>query len=215
MKLLAIDTATEACSCALFIDGEIQQRSQIAPRQHTNLILPMADELLKAADLKANQLDGLAFGRGPGSFTGLRIASGVIQGIAFAADIPVAPISCLAALAQAAYIENSSEKVLAAIDARMDEVYFGSYIVDPEGIMRSHDTEIVCKPEFIKIPKDGKWYGVGSGWATELGNMLPSYDADKYPQAAAIIPLAVAAFKEGNVVNAEQALPVYLRNKVT
>ncbi len=206
MKLLAIDTATEACSCALFIDGEIQQRSQIAPRQHTNLILPMADQLLKAADLKANQLDGLAFGRGPGSFTGLRIAAGVIQGIAFAADIPVAPISCLAALAQAAYIEHGYEKVRAAIDARMDEVYFGSYIVDAEGIMRSHDTEIVCKPELIK-PKDGEWYEVGSGWATGLNN--------KYPQATAIIPLAVAAFKEGNVVNAEQALPVYLRNKVT
>jgi tRNA threonylcarbamoyladenosine biosynthesis protein TsaB len=97
----------------------------------------------------------------------------------------------------------------------MSEVYFGSYIVDPAGIMRSHDTEVVCKPESIKIPENGKWYGVGSGWATELGNMLPSYDADKYPQAAAIIPLAVAAFKEGNVVSAEQALPVYLRNKVT
>ena len=215
MKLLAIDTATEACSCALFIDGEIQQRSEIAPRQHTNLILPMADELLKAADLTANQLDGLAFGRGPGSFTGLRIASGVIQGIAFAADIPVAPISCLAALAQAAYIQNSSEKVLAAIDARMDEVYFGSYIVDQQGIMRSHDEEIVCKPESIKIPENGQWYGVGSGWATKLGEKLQSYDADKYPQAAAIIPLAVTAFKEGNVVSAEQALPVYLRNKVT
>jgi tRNA threonylcarbamoyladenosine biosynthesis protein TsaB len=215
MKLLAIDTATEACSCALFIDGEIQQRSEIAPRQHTNLILPMADELLKAADLTANQLDGLAFGRGPGSFTGLRIASGVIQGIAFAADIPVAPISCLAALAQAAYIKNSSEKVLAAIDARMDEVYFGSYIVDQQGIMRSHDEERVCKPESIKIPENGQWYGVGSGWATKLGEKLQSYDADKYPQAAAIIPLAVTAFKEGNVVSAEQALPVYLRNKVT
>ncbi len=215
MKLLAIDTATEACSCALFIDGEIQQRSEIAPRQHTNLILPMADELLKAADLTANQLDGLAFGRGPGSFTGLRIASGVIQGIAFAADIPVAPISCLAALAQAAYIQNSSEKVLAAIDARMDEVYFGSYIVDQQGIMRSHDEERVCKPESIKIPENGQWYGVGSGWATKLGEKLESYDADKYPQAAAIIPLAVTAFKEGNVVSAEQALPVYLRNKVT
>lgn len=213
MKLLAIDTATEACSCALYIDGEIQQRSQIAPRQHTDLILPMADELLKEANLLPNQLDGLAFGRGPGSFTGVRIASGVIQGIAFAADLSVAPISCLAALAQAAYIETANEKVVAAIDARMEEVYWGSYIADSEGIMQLHDSERVSKPNLVKIPDHEQWYGVGSGW-TKLDNKLQAYNANKYPQAAAIIPLAVSAFKQGNVVSAEQALPVYLRNKV-
>lgn len=213
MKLLAIDTATEACSCALYIDGEIQQRTQIAPRQHTDLILPMADELLKEANLKPNQLDGLAFGRGPGSFTGVRIACGVIQGIAFAADLSVAPISCLAALAQAAYIETGNEKVVAAIDARMEEVYWASYIADSEGIMQLYDSEKVSKPNLVKIPDNGQWYGVGSGWA-KLDNLLQIYAVDKYPQAAAIIPLALSAFKKGNVVSAEQALPVYLRNKV-
>jgi tRNA threonylcarbamoyladenosine biosynthesis protein TsaB len=112
MKLLAFDTSTEACSCALYLDGEVDERFIVARKKHTALILPMADELLAAAELKPNQLDGLAFGRGPGSFTGLRIASGVAQGIAFAADIPVAPISSLATLAQAAYIELGTQKSL-------------------------------------------------------------------------------------------------------
>ncbi|MDM8563559.1 tRNA (adenosine(37)-N6)-threonylcarbamoyltransferase complex dimerization subunit type 1 TsaB, partial [Candidatus Marithioploca araucensis] len=141
MKLLAFDASSPACSCALYLDGEITERYEIAPRQHAALILPMADELLTEAGLKPIELEGIAFGRGPGSFTGLRIASGVAQGIAFAADIPVAPISSLATLAQAAYIENGAQKVLAAIDARMSEVYWGMYVIDKQGIMRCEGEE--------------------------------------------------------------------------
>ncbi|MCK5662103.1 MAG: tRNA (adenosine(37)-N6)-threonylcarbamoyltransferase complex dimerization subunit type 1 TsaB [Thiotrichaceae bacterium] len=221
MKLLAIDTSTEACSCALYIDGEIQNRSVIAPRQHAALILPMADELLQAADLKPNQLDVLAFVRGPGSFTGLRITCGVAQGIAFAADIPVIPISSLATLAQAANIEYGAKNVLAAIDARMKEIYWGGYRLDNEGIMRCELDEIVCQPEKISLPTTGKWYGTGTGWttyATQLstivGNLLHHYQGERYPQSHAMIPLALAAFKEGKIESAENALPVYLRNKV-
>ncbi|MDM8560289.1 tRNA (adenosine(37)-N6)-threonylcarbamoyltransferase complex dimerization subunit type 1 TsaB [Candidatus Parabeggiatoa sp. HSG14] len=221
MKLLVIDTATEACSCALYLDGEIQDRYVIAPRQHTSLILPMADELLAEAGLKPTQLEGIAFGCGPGSFTGLRIACGVVQGIAFAADIPVAPISSLAALAQATYTKYGAVKVLAAIDARMHEVYWGRYKIDDKDIMRCESKEIVCAPNDISLPSEGQWYGVGTGWATyaenlkaKLGKMVQDYQGKTYPQASAMIPLALAAFQEGKIVSAEDALPVYLRNKV-
>ncbi len=221
MKLLALDTSTDACSCALYLDGEIQDRSVIAPRQHSALILPMADELLAEADLKPIQLDGLAFGRGPGSFTGLRIACGVAQGIAFAADIPVAPISSLATLAQAAYAESDAEKVLAAIDARMSEVYWGPYVLDKQQIMRCECEEIVCAPNEVSLPSAGQWYGVGGGWAiyadklkANLGDVVQNYQGEKYPQARAMIPLALTAFAEEQIVSAEEALPVYLRNKV-
>ena len=141
MKLLTLDTSTDACSCALSVDGEIGEQSVIAPRQHTTLILPMIDQLLAEAGLKPTQLDGIAFGRGPGSFTGLRIACGITQGIAFAADIPVVPISCLATLAQGAYLEQGIEKVLASIDARMNEVYFANYFLNQEKIMQLVDEE--------------------------------------------------------------------------
>ncbi len=221
MKLLAIDTSTEACSCALSIDGEIQDRSVIVPRQHTALILPMIDELLQEADLKPIQLDGLAFGRGPGSFTGLRIASGVAQGIAFAANIPVAPISSLATLAQAAYTKKGAKKVLAMIDARMNEIYWGGYTLDNQGIMRSEIEEKVCAPQDINLPMVNQWYGVGSGWKTytdiltaKWGEALQDKSTNEYPQAWAMIPLALTAFNEGKIVSAEKAVPVYLRNQV-
>jgi tRNA threonylcarbamoyladenosine biosynthesis protein TsaB len=221
MKLLAFDTTTEACSCALYLDGEITVRKEIAPRKHAALILPMLDELLMERGLKPTQLEGIAFGRGPGSFTGLRIASGIAQGIAFAADIPVAPISSLATLAQIAYIEYGAKNVLAAIDARKSEIYWGRYVIDKQGIMRCDSEERVSAPQEVSLPNAGHWYGVGSGWATyaeiltaQLGEKLESYQGEKYPLASAMIPLALAAFIEGKIVSAEEALPIYLRNKV-
>jgi len=221
MKLLTLDTSTDACSCALSLDGEIRDHSVIAPRQHTTLILPMIDKLLATAELKPTQLDGIAFGCGPGSFTGLRIACGITQGIALAADIPVAPISCLATLAQAAYLENGIAKVLAAIDARMNEVYFGKYIVNKERIMQLEDEEIVGAPAAICLPTTQGWYGIGTGWASyaheltaKFGDKLQGYQGERYPQARAIVPLARAAFAAGQVVSAADALPVYLRNQV-
>jgi tRNA threonylcarbamoyladenosine biosynthesis protein TsaB len=221
MKLLTLDTSSDACSCALTLDGEILEHSVIAPRQHTTLILPMIAKLLAEAGLTPTQLDGIAFGCGPGSFTGLRIAGGITQGIAFAADIPVAPISCLATLAQGAYLEQGIEKVLAAIDARMNEVYFAKYLINKEQIMQLVDEEIVTVPLAIPLPPTVGWYGIGSGWATytqelttHCGDKIQGYQGEKYPQARAIIPLAQAAFAAGQIVSAEDALPVYLRNRV-
>ena len=133
-KLLAIDTSTEACSAALGIGGDVRERYEFAPRQHAELILPMVDALLAEGQIKLKDLDGLAFGRGPGAFTGVRIATGVIQGLAFGAGLPVVPVSSLAALAQGAAPGHSS--IMSAFDARMGEVYWGAFAVDKQGLVR-------------------------------------------------------------------------------
>lgn len=220
MKILALDTSTDACSCAISVAGEVNERFVVAPQQHTRLLLPMIDEILAEADLTPTQLDGVAYGRGPGSFTGLRIACGVIQGIAFAADIPVAPISCLAALAQAAHIEMGAEQVLAAMDARMGEVYWGHYRLDNEQLMRCQGKEQVSTASQIQLSQ-GEWYRVGNGWQADTESLLGrdreqkvNRVSDKYPQARAMLPLALKAFATGQTVSAENALPVYLRNRV-
>ena len=137
---------------------------EIAPRKHAELILTMVDELLSKSTLSLTQLDALAFGRGPGAFTGVRIATGVIQGLAMSADCPVVPVSTLAALAQGAISE--SKQVACAIDARMEEVYWGLYQADDKNIMQLVGEESVCPPDSINIPKSANWFGVGSGWET-------------------------------------------------
>jgi tRNA threonylcarbamoyladenosine biosynthesis protein TsaB len=221
VKLLAIDTSTEACSAALLIDDEILERYRLAPREHTRLILPMIDALLSESGLKPGALDGVAFGRGPGAFTGLRIAAGVVQGIAFAGDLPVAPVSSLAALAQGGYRETGASRVLAAIDARIQEVYWGAYEVDETGHMHLAGDESVCSPERVPVPGGGDWYGVGSGWEAYLSHLqgrlagaLRGWDARRYPRAHDVALLGAAAFRRGEAEGAERALPVYLRNEI-
>ena len=149
MKLLAIDTATEGCSAALLIDNKMAVRMDVQPRKHAELILPMLDELLSEAGLSVSQLDALAFGRGPGAFTGVRIATGVIQGVAFAADLPVVPVSTLRALAQRTYNEYNHTNVLTAFDARMDEVYWAAYQLDDNGLMSLVGEEAVLSPDDV------------------------------------------------------------------
>lgn len=225
MKLLAIETATEACSAALFIDGQIHQRYEIAPREHAKKILVMIDQLMADAQLKPAQLDALAFGRGPGSFIGVRIAAGVTQGIAYSADLPVAPISTLAALAQGC----GQDYVLAAIDARMGEIYFGQFKRFSAGKTVSHTApEQLILPEHVTIPAtdtDHSWYGVGSGWQTYQEQLLAVVPNDLqlqvnpsaehlFPTAHSVAELAIQVVEAGDTVSAEQALPVYLRDQV-
>jgi tRNA threonylcarbamoyladenosine biosynthesis protein TsaB len=221
MNLLAIETATEACSAALYLDGEIRERYQIAPREHTALILPMVDALLSDAGFSPTQLDAIAFGCGPGAFTGVRIATGVVQGIAFAADLPVLPVSTLATLAQGARREYGWSHVAAAIDARMAEVYWGIFEADDAGIMHAVGEERVCPAQQVPQLHGHQWHGIGSGWqsyAIELaqrqGMAMIEAIGDYYPHARDVATLAVAAYARGEAVSAEQALPRYLRDQV-
>jgi len=221
MKLLAIDTSTEACSAALLIGAETHEHFKLAPREHAKLILPMVDALLAEAGLSLSHLDAVAFGRGPGSFTGLRIAAGVAQGLAFGADLPVLPISTLAALAQGACTDIGATQVLAALDARMSEVYWGVYQISGAGVMELHGDEQVCAPGEVVLPDEGEWRGVGSGWdeySTALrercGALVHTVMPERLPRARDIAPLACVAFQRGLSVSAERAMPVYLRNQV-
>ncbi len=221
MKILAIDTSTEACSAALSVDDEVISRFEIAPRKHTELILPMIDSLMKEAALLPTQLDGLAFTRGPGAFTGVRVATGIIQGIAFAADLPVAPISSLAALAQGQFREQGTNHVISAIDARMKEIYWGFY-QQQAGLMKACQPEGVCPADQIPIPTNNdEWLGAGTGWAS-YGELLNNRLAGKvhtsnsyaYPHSVDVITLAKPMFKSGELVSADQISPVYLRDNV-
>lgn len=221
MKLLAIETATEACSAALLINGEVIERYRVQPRGHSELILPMMNELLAEADMALSDLDAMAFGRGPGSFTGVRIATAVIQGAAFAADLPVVPVSTLAALAQRCFREEGKHRLLPAFDARMKEVYWGAYEVFDGGIVQQVVPDEVSMPEAVTLPEGGDWHAVGSGWKSYgeqldsiMGDSLASTNPDLLCSAHDVAILGAAGFTAGLAVEAEQALPVYLRDKV-
>ena len=220
MRLLAIDTTEDACSAALLIDDAIEERFEVAPRRHTALVLPMIEGLLADADQRPAGLDAIAFARGPGSFTGVRIAAAVAQGIAFAADLPVVPVSSLQALAQGAWRGFGAQAVLTALDARMQEVYWAAYRRDGAGIMRPEIAECVCRPQQLAVPEGRSWTGVGSGWASygdalaaRCGAVHAVLDQARV-HAQDVARLAVVSFDEGRAVAPEQALPVYLRDQV-
>jgi len=214
MKILALDTSTEAFSVALHVEGEVSVFHEIAPRQHANLILPTVERLLTDAGLSLSGLDALAFGCGPGSFTGIRIATGVIQGLAFSADLPVVPVSTLQTMAQGSYRIHAAKQVLVALDARIDQVYFGGYVLGDNGLMQIAMDECVCDPDSIEV--EGEWMGVGLGWSVYESTMkhLVKESYELYPHAVDMIPLAIAAYESGNTVSAEKAIPVYLRDEV-
>ncbi len=220
MKILAIETATESCSAALLINGEIQSILSIEPRKHSELILKMMDDLLAKADLSLNRLDALAFGCGPGSFTGVRIACGVIQGAAYGADLPVIPISTLQTLAQGVYRQYQEKKILVAVDARMNEIYWGKYQLNQFNIMTLSDTEKVMSADLIEIPKNTDWVGAGDGWTVyadlikQVNPAIMTQYSDQLCEAQDVALLAVEAFKNHQYHTADTAIPVYLRNKV-
>jgi len=220
IKLLALDTSTEACSVALQLGTDILTLDEVCPQQHSKRILPMVQQLLNQAGVSLNQLDGIVFGRGPGSFTGVRIGVGVTQGLAFGADIPVYGISTLAAMAQAAQRLHSATQVVAAIDARMAEVYIGSFTLQ-NGLMLPNVAEIAVKPEDISgFGLNGEVYAVGTGWQTYAEALLhkqPAVIAKDilYPSAQDMLTLALPALGAGHFVAAELAEPVYVRDDVT
>jgi len=219
MNLLAIETSTEACSVALIHGDEVIARSEIAPRRHAELVLPMADALLAEAGLGRHALDVIAVGRGPGAFTGVRLGISLAQGMALALDVPVVTVSSLAALALEAPEDDAA--ILAVIDARMGEIYAASYRRDDNGGLVSLDEERVCTPEALVLPASDSWRIVGTGWATyadvlrgHLTGELRSADGACYPQARHVAELGAREFAAGRVTAPELALPVYLRDKV-
>ena len=216
MNLLALETSSSLCSVALLCNDETRMISE-SGQKHSSLVLPMIDSLLAEAGIKISQLDGLAFGCGPGSFTGLRIGAGVVQGIAYGADLPVAPVSSLAALAQGAQADN----ILPAVDARMGQVYCAAYRRNEQGQVELDDEERLIDPYKISPPTAGQWMGVGSGWdryaeilGASFSQQLSTWKKEKYPLASDVAVLAIEVYKMDKTVKAEDISPVYLREKV-
>jgi tRNA threonylcarbamoyladenosine biosynthesis protein TsaB len=221
LAVLAIETSTPACSAALSVDDEVLERYALAPRQHAALMLPMIESLLLEAGLGMTQLDAIAFGRGPGSFTGVRIAASLVQGIAFAANLPVVPVSTLATLALGGAREANTPRVMAALDARKAEVYWGCYKRTANDVMELQGSECVCTPDAVPDPGQDGWVGAGSGWAAcgetlmqRLSQRLIRLLPDLEPHAADVARLAAHDFGEGVRVSPQEAVPVYLRNDV-
>ncbi len=218
MKLLAFETATEACSVALYVDGQVRERFEVAPRRHAELSLPWAEALLAEAGVPRSQLDAIALGRGPGAFTGVRLAIAIAQGIALALDRPLLPVSTLQVLALRAPVEATH--VLSSIDARMGEVYVARQ-VRVDGQWQLQGEELVCAPEAVTLPDGTRWYGVGTGFgaaegvlATRLAGQLDGVDAQALPRASDLLALAVPMFERGEGVAPELVEPAYLRNNV-
>lgn len=216
VKILALDTSTDACSAAVWVDGDVVERFELGGR-HSERILTMVHEVLAESGLTLSRLDAVAFGRGPGSFTGLRIAAGVAQGLAFGADIPVAPVSSLAALAQGV----DAPKVLAAIDARMNQVYSGAYVKNGEGNTELFGNESVMAPSELPLPAGNDWVGAGSGWdqyhpvlLARLGGCVIDWRRQVYPRARHVGRIGAVLCQSGTTLPAERALPVYIRDDV-
>lgn len=231
MKLLAFELATEACSVALWVDGEVQERFGIAPRRHAELALPWAEQLLAEAGLKKSQLDAIALGRGPGAFTGVRLAIAIGQGIALALDRPIVPVSTLAALAASALpalpegagqaTDAPVRRILASIDARMSEIYIGAFELRGDDLV-AIGKEAVVAPDAVQLPGErSDWHGIGTGFAAGEGALpsrlqarFASIDPAALPHAAVVARLAAIAFARGGAVAPEQVEPAYLRNQV-
>ena len=222
MRILAIDTATEACSAALWNDGATTAHFELCPREHTQRILPLVQDILTETHVKLTELDALAFGRGPGSFTGVRIGIGVAQGLALGANLPMIGVSTLATMAQGAFRKTGATRVLAAIDARMGEVYWAEYQRDEQGVWQGEETEAVLKPEAVNErlkQLSGEWATVGTGWAAwpdmsaDTGIMLRDGDVS-LPEAEDMLPIACQLLAQNKTVAVEHAEPVYLRNEV-
>ncbi|AUI65828.1 MULTISPECIES: tRNA (adenosine(37)-N6)-threonylcarbamoyltransferase complex dimerization subunit type 1 TsaB [Glaesserella] len=218
--ILALDTATEACSVALFHQGNVTFLDELSPRTHTQRILPMVDELLSQAGMSIRDVDVLAFGRGPGSFTGVRVGVGIAQGLALGAELPVVPVSNLLAMAENAYQQLGADNVIALIDARMNEVYFAQFKRQNEQ-WQEIVAEQVCSPEKaieqFQIEQD-VWV-VGTGWAAyaqfEQANLAVKISEITLPSAQYMLPFAIQAIEQDQLESALEIEPVYLRNEVT
>jgi tRNA threonylcarbamoyladenosine biosynthesis protein TsaB len=219
VRLLALDTAGTRCTVALLLDGKLAELDMPAERLQAEHVLPMVERLLAEAGLGLRSLDAIAFGRGPGAFTGLRVAASVAQGLAYGAGLPVVPVSDLAALAAAAARLHKVERILACLDARMHEVYWAAYEAKQGGVVPL-SVEALAPPAEVTPPSAGPWFGAGPGWGAygealkARVSALSGTDPSLLPAAGDIARLAEKAIQLGQAVPAAQALPVYLRDKV-
>jgi tRNA threonylcarbamoyladenosine biosynthesis protein TsaB len=220
MNILALDTCTEMCSAAVIKDGALFFEQAITPRGHSDMILGMIETVLKQSGLRLNQIDALAFGRGPGSFTGVRVGVGVTQGIAFAHQIPVIPISTLAATAQRAIDEYQAENIAVALDARMGEVY-AAHFAAQEGLAVACSDEVVVQPNQFLPLSETSTFAAGTGWKEHgavlnatFNDLVTEIDDSLLPTAAVMAMLAIPAYEAGQTLRADQAVPVYLRDNV-
>ncbi|HET8791883.1 MAG TPA: tRNA (adenosine(37)-N6)-threonylcarbamoyltransferase complex dimerization subunit type 1 TsaB [Modicisalibacter sp.] len=220
--LLALDASSSACSCAVWRDGEVFSRFALTPREHTRRLMPMIDDVLAEAGLAPADLDALAYGRGPGSFTGLRIAAGVAQGLAFGLAKPLIGVSTLQALALAAHRQHHLRYVIPALDARMSEIYVAAYHCS-DGQLTTLLDEAVMAPQRLRLPqayRDADWSGVGSGWTLWDDMSVLVQDAlsqrllEMQPDAADMVRLAAQAFAAGQAQPAHEVVPIYLRDRV-
>lgn len=218
MKLLAIETATEFCSVSLLCDGQLISRSELAPRRHTELLLPMCDDVLAEAGVSRSQLDAIAVGRGPGAFTGVRLAVSAAQGIALGIDRPIVAVSSLAALALCA--PDNGAPTLAIIDARMGEIYAGCFVRDPHWLMRPTGPESVGSANQLELPVEAANF-IGTGWETyqkilsaRLSTSPLHCDGICYPKAEMVALLAQPMFVAGMAIDPADVRPTYLRDNV-
>lgn len=214
MRVLAIETSTEHCSVALQQDGETLSRTELAGQKHSEILLAMIDGLLSEAGCGLQELDGIAFGAGPGSFTGVRIAASVVQGLALGLDLPVMPVCTLEALAEAA----GHDRVACALDARLDEVYFAAYQRSGEGWRAVVEPCLSAIGELPPLPGEA-WIGVGSGFAILEGELahhlhLALIQPEHFPEARAVAALGARMLAAGGGLDASAAQPIYLRDKV-
>jgi tRNA threonylcarbamoyladenosine biosynthesis protein TsaB len=224
VNLLALETSTHQLSVALLMDNRLIERSEICINGGSDRLLPWVQQLLAEAGISLQQLDVIAFGVGPGSFTGLRMACGVAQGLAYGADLPVIPVVTLAALALSA-VPSGHGRVLVCLDARMNEVYSAAYEVQGAEAEEIEVNEIVapsvCPPELLSVPSGKGWQGCGDGFAKyadtlalRLGDAIAAVNPQIPPLAPAVARLAARQFRQGNMLSAAEAVPFYVRDKV-
>ena len=220
MNILALETSTDACSVAIMSGDAVHEVHEIAPRQHTDLLFTMIERVLADAGMARSALDLIAFGRGPGAFTGVRIAAGVAQGIALACNLPLAPISTLAALAAGGARLYGGRQILAALDARRAEIYLAALrFDDANAVGHSVIADCVLAPEAVSIAGPAQWLAVGNGWSAYHARFAPDIAAITranllYPHAQDVARLGGALHARGGSVAVADALPVYLRGAV-
>lgn len=218
--ILALDTATDACSVALCTHNQTFNKFVVEPQAHSKLLLGMIDELLQQADLSLKNVDAFAFGRGPGSFTGVRIAASVVQGLALGVNKPVIAVSSLQALAQQAANKHETLNILPMLDARMHEIYWGFYKVNKLRLVETKSADSLQKPESLIVDASLVYLAVGTG-ATTYANILSEHNPKlqfdhtiQFPRAEEILQLALEQFKRGETIPPNEAIPTYVRNNV-